>query len=52
MEQNFGKEAERPKLRWFDYIHNNLISMGVKRWRKKAGDRSVWAITPDTDYKL
>jgi hypothetical protein len=42
--QTEEKEAGRPKLRWLDYIENDLKSMGVKRWRKKAEDRSVCAI--------
>jgi hypothetical protein len=37
-------KAGRPKLRWLDSIENDLKSMGVKRWRKKAEDRSVCAI--------
>jgi hypothetical protein len=39
-----GRKAGRPKLRWLDSIENDLKSMGVKRWRKKAEDRSIWAI--------
>jgi hypothetical protein len=31
-------------LRWLDCIENDLKSMGVKRWREKEEDRSVWAI--------
>jgi hypothetical protein len=43
--QPYGrKKTGRPKLRWLDCIKNDLKSMGVKRWRKKAEDRSVWAI--------
>jgi hypothetical protein len=38
------RKSGRPKLRWFDCIKNDLKSMGVKRWRKIAEDRSVWAI--------
>jgi hypothetical protein len=38
------REAERPKFRWLDSIENDLKSMVVKSWRKKAEDRSVWAI--------
>jgi hypothetical protein len=38
------REAGRPKLRWLDCIENDLKSVDVKRWRKKAQDRSVRAI--------
>jgi hypothetical protein len=38
------RKARRPKLRWSDCIENDLKSMGVKRWRKKAEDRFIWAI--------
>jgi hypothetical protein len=38
------REAGRPKLRWVDCTENDLKSMGVKRRRKKAEDRSVWDI--------
>jgi hypothetical protein len=37
------RKVGRPKLRWFDCIENDLKSMGVKRWRKKAEDRSLCA---------
>ena len=39
-----SRKTGRPKLRWFDCIENDLKLMHVKRWRKKAEDRSVWAI--------
>jgi hypothetical protein len=32
------RKAGRPKLRWLDCIENDLKSMSVKRWRKKAED--------------
>jgi hypothetical protein len=38
------RKAGRPKLRWFECLEKALKSMGVRRWRKKAEDRSVWAI--------
>jgi hypothetical protein len=38
------RKAGRPKLRWLGYIENDRKSMGVKRWRRKAEDRSLWAI--------
>jgi hypothetical protein len=34
----------KPILRWLDCNENGLKSMAVKRWRKKAEDRSVCAI--------
>jgi hypothetical protein len=39
-----SRKAERPKLRWLDSVENDQISMSVKSWKKKAEDRSVWAI--------
>jgi hypothetical protein len=38
------EETGRPKLSWLDCIKNDLKLMGVKRWRKKPEDRSIWAI--------
>jgi hypothetical protein len=38
------RRAERPKLRWVDCIEKWSQSMGVRRWRKKAEDISVWAV--------
>jgi hypothetical protein len=35
------RKAGRPKLRWLDCIENDLESMGVKRRKKKADDKSV-----------
>ena len=34
------RKEGRPKLRWLDCTENDLESMRVKRWRKKAEDRS------------
>lgn len=36
-----AKPNGRPKLRWSDYFENNLKSMGVWRWTKKAADKPV-----------
>jgi hypothetical protein len=38
------RKAERPNLRWLNRIKNYMNSMGVKRWRKKVEDRSVWVV--------
>jgi hypothetical protein len=37
-------KAGRPKSRWLECIGNDLKSMGVRRRRKKAEDKSAWAI--------
>jgi hypothetical protein len=43
--QAHGKRKPgRPKLRWLDCMENDLKSTGVKRLRKEAEDKSVWAI--------
>jgi hypothetical protein len=39
-----GRKVGRPKLRWIDCIENDLKLMGIKGRRKKAEDRSVWAV--------
>jgi hypothetical protein len=45
MEKAEGRrKAEGQKLKWLECIEKWSQSMGVKRWRKKAEDRSVWAI--------
>jgi hypothetical protein len=38
------RKVGRSKLRWLDCTENDMQLMGVKRWRKKAEHRSVWAI--------
>jgi hypothetical protein len=38
------RKARRPKLRRLDCIGNDLKSMDVKRWKKKAEDSPIWAI--------
>ena len=32
----------RPKLRWPDDLQAGLKMTGIKRWRRKAQDRSEW----------
>jgi hypothetical protein len=39
-----SRKVGRPKLRWLYCIENDLKSLGVKRWRQKAEDRSVCAV--------
>jgi hypothetical protein len=38
------RKSGRPKLRWLYCIQNDLKLVSVKRWRKKAERRYVWAI--------
>jgi transcription termination factor 2 len=35
----------RPKLRWINYVEDDLKELGVKRWRTKALEREEWAST-------
>jgi hypothetical protein len=32
-------------LRWLDCVEDDLKTLGVRRWRKRAQDREEWAIT-------
>jgi hypothetical protein len=32
-------------LRWLDYVEEDLRTLGVRRWRKRAEDCEEWAIT-------
>jgi hypothetical protein len=34
----------RPRLRWLDCVENDLKTLRVRRWRKRAEDREEWAI--------
>jgi len=38
------RTAGRPELRWSHYTENNLKSMSIYRWMKKAEDRPVLAV--------
>jgi hypothetical protein len=45
LEKSDGRrKAGNPKLRWLDCIDIDLKSTGVKSLRKKAENRSLWAI--------
>jgi hypothetical protein len=37
------RKTGRPRKRWLDDIEEDLRLMEVKRWRKKATEREVWA---------
>jgi hypothetical protein len=38
---NGRRKIGRPKLSWLGCTENDLKSMGVKRWSKKAEDKPV-----------
>jgi hypothetical protein len=43
----------RPRLRWINDVEDDLMELGVKRWRTKALEREEWAsIIKEAKVKL
>jgi hypothetical protein len=38
------RKPGRPKLRWLDFVEDDLKTLGVRRWRKRVEDHEEWAI--------
>jgi hypothetical protein len=38
------RKPGRPKLRWQDCVEDDLKTMGVRRWRKRAEHSEEWTI--------
>jgi hypothetical protein len=40
--KSWRKKKGRPRKRWLDNVHDDMLKMDVKRWRTKAIDRGKW----------
>jgi hypothetical protein len=38
------REVGRPKLGWLDDVEAHIRTLGIKRWRLKARDRTKWMV--------
>jgi hypothetical protein len=50
----YGKmKPRRPKLRWLYDVQADPITIGIKKWRRKAHDRSEWMdVISEAEVKL
>jgi hypothetical protein len=47
------RDIGRPKLRWLDYVEDDINALGTRRWKIKAQDRNEWtAIKREAKVKL
>ena len=37
-----SSRASRPKLRWLDGVEEDLRTLGIRSWRRRALDRDRW----------
>ena len=37
-----SRRADRPKLRWLDEVEEDLRTLGIRDWRRRALDRDRW----------
>ena len=50
-----SRRAGRPKLRWLDGVEEDLRTLGIRGWRRRALDRDRWKeiltrLEPKTGY--
>jgi hypothetical protein len=38
------RKPGRPRLRWLDFVEDDLKTLGARRFRKREEDREEWAI--------